>query len=160
MELTDLSEAHYYNIPRTPHHRSCLARCGATIASPLRGWDGKTPFPPAGHKRPRGGRVGIARGEHAIGVRNPGKRHPTQWRAVGARKTRHHQPPMRPAEAGHRFNSLGACPEVGATDDCSGSRRVSGPRARPTIRVLAGHVGGDGDQIRSHLPRVDVTGYV
>ncbi len=66
---------------------------------------------------------------------------------------------MRPAEAGHRFNSLGACPEVGATDDCSGSRRVSGPRARPTIRVLAGHVDRNGDQIRSHLPRVDVTGY-
>ncbi len=61
-------------IPHTPHLRSCLARCGAIIASPLRGWDGKTPFPPAGHKRPRGGRVGIARGEHAIGVRNPGKR--------------------------------------------------------------------------------------
>ena len=34
-------------IPHTPHHRSCLARCGATIASPLRGLDGKTTMRPA-----------------------------------------------------------------------------------------------------------------
>ena len=74
-------------IPHTPHLRSCLARCGAIIASPLRGLDGKTPMRPAhdgaetpihpvGRERPRGGRTGIARGEHALGVRNTGKRPP------------------------------------------------------------------------------------
>ena len=87
MELTDLFEAQnrQFHIPHT--FARCLARCGAIIASPLRGLDGKTPMRPAhdgaetpirpvGRERPRGGRTGIARGEHALGVRNTGKRPP------------------------------------------------------------------------------------
>ena len=88
--------------PHTPHHRSlprsmwgyyCIAAlrlgwqevtffdrgCGRPRPydrnNAPRGLDGTTQAP-WGRVRPRGGRAGIARGEHAIGVRNPGERHP------------------------------------------------------------------------------------
>ncbi len=87
MELTDLYEAQNCH-PHIPHIIArCLARCGAIIASPLRGLDGTTQAPWE-RGRPRGGRAGIARGEHAVGVLTPGNGTPTQRCAVGARQSR------------------------------------------------------------------------
>ncbi len=84
MELSDLSEAQNRQL-RIPHtfarasldvglslHRRFAAWMAKRLCAP-RTMVPKHPCAPWGRGRPRGGRGGIVRGEHAIGVRNPGE---------------------------------------------------------------------------------------